>query len=252
MEDLRDLKIVIVGEEFIGKTCILDSFLGKQFDINSQSTLGYNYETKKVKVDNYMLNLNIYDVGGQERYQSLTTIYFKGSQGCFIVYDITNRESFENLEKWFKRASEFENISIILVANKTDLEEERKVSEEEGKEIAKKNNVPFFEVSAKDNKNVEDIFRVMVKNIVCKTGLLEKLKNLPEEPRSFLDCIENREEENKEKTEEKEKNNQKKLILDDDSFKDGYSNIDNFDKDNFLKRKSPTFEKSYSYKCNII
>lgn len=166
MEDLRDLKIFIVGEEYIGKTCILDSFLGKHFDINSKSTLGYNYETKKVKVDNYMLNLNI---------PIFNNSLFQRKSRMFYCIRHNQSRILWKLRKWFKQASEFENISIILVANKTDLEKERKVSEEKGKEIAKKNNVSFFEVSAKDNKNVEDIFRVMVKNIVLNTGLLEKL-----------------------------------------------------------------------------
>ena len=116
--------------------------------------------------------LQIWDTAGQERYKSITSSYYKGSHGCFIVYDITNEKTFENVDNWFKQAQKeaSKEVSIILVGNKCDLENERKISKEKGEEKAKTLNCPFFETSALSKIKIEDIFTEMINNIFEKTG----------------------------------------------------------------------------------
>ena len=127
---------------------------------------------KLLKVKGTNTKLQIWDTAGQERYRSITSSYYKGSHGCFIVYDITNEQSFENVEKWFEQVQKegSKDVSIILVGNKCDLENERKVPKEKGEEKSKLLNIPFFETSALSNIKIEDIFTVIAENIYERTG----------------------------------------------------------------------------------
>ena len=182
MEDIKNIKILIIGDADTGKTCILKAYTQNEYDYNTQSTIGVNYLNKIVDYDGYELNLELWDTAGQERFQSLTKLYFNGAQGCLIVYDITNEESFNNLDKWLAKAKEScPDIPIILIGNKSDLKEERKVDKQNGEDYAKKNNLAFFETSAKENINIKEAFKRLVGEIVENTGLLEKLKKLPKE-----------------------------------------------------------------------
>ena len=118
-------------------------------------------------MDKESVKLIIWDTSGQERYNSLINSYFRGSRGCFIVYDISDRNSFDNLEKKFDLVRDYanEDVKIILVGNKNDLEGQRKVKTEEGKNFAEKMACPFFETSAKNNENIDEIFKLMSKKI---------------------------------------------------------------------------------------
>ena len=165
-------KIIIIGDTCVGKSNILSRYLKDEFKEDSKSTVGVELGTKFIKVKDVGTKLQIWDTAGQERYKSITSSYYKGSHGCFIVYDITSETSFENVEKWYEQAQKdaSKEVSIILVGNKCDLENERKVSKEKGEEKAKSLNVPFFETSALSKINIDDIFREMVNNIYDRTG----------------------------------------------------------------------------------
>ena len=165
-------KIIIIGDTCVGKSHILSRYLKDEFKEDSKSTVGVELGTKFIKVKDVGTKLQIWDTAGQERYKSITSSYYKGSHGCFIVYDITSETSFENVEKWYEQAQKdaSKEVSIILVGNKCDLENERKVSKEKGEEKAKSLNVPFFETSALSKINIDDIFREMVNNIYDRTG----------------------------------------------------------------------------------
>ena len=165
-------KIIIIGDTCVGKSNILSRYLKDEFREDSKSTVGVELGSKFLKVKGVGTKLQIWDTAGQERYRSITSSYFKGSHGCFIVYDITNETSFEDVNKWYEQAQKesSKEVSIILVGNKCDLENERKVSKEKGEEKARALNCPFFETSALSKLNIDDIFNEMVNNIFDRTG----------------------------------------------------------------------------------
>ena len=173
-DDSYDLlyKIIIVGDTCVGKSNILSRYIKNVFREDSKSTVGVELGDKLLKVKGTNTKLQIWDTAGQERYRSITSSYYKGSHGCFIVYDITNEQSFENVEKWFEQVQKegSKDVSIILVGNKCDLENERKVPKEKGEEKSKLLNIPFFETSALSNIKIEDIFTVIAENIYERTG----------------------------------------------------------------------------------
>ena len=165
-------KIIIIGDTCVGKSNILSRYLKDEFREDSKSTVGVELGSKFLKVKGVGTKLQIWDTAGQERYRSITSSYFKGSHGCFIVYDITNETSFEDVNKWYEQAQKesSKEVSIILVGNKCDLENERKVSKEKGEEKARALNCPFFETSALSKIKIDDIFNEMVNNIFDRTG----------------------------------------------------------------------------------
>ena len=165
-------KIIIIGDTGVGKSNILSRYLKDEFREDSKSTVGVELGTKFLKIKDTGAKLQIWDTAGQERYKSITSSYYKGSHGCFIVYDITNEKTFENVDNWFKQAQKeaSKEVSIILVGNKCDLENERKITKEQGEEKAKTLNCPFFETSALSKIKIEDIFTEMINNIFEKTG----------------------------------------------------------------------------------
>ena len=165
-------KIIIIGDSGVGKSNILGRYLHNEFKHDTKSTVGVEFGSKQLKVDGVNIKLQIWDTAGEERYRAITSAYYKGSKGCFIVYDITSEISFENVEKWYEeiRKSAEKEISVILVGNKCDLENERKVSIELGQSKAKNLNCPFFETSALNNTNIVTAFQSISENIYnrCK------------------------------------------------------------------------------------
>ena len=164
-------KIIIIGDSNVGKSNILSRYTKDQFQGNSKATVGVELGTKFVKVEGVGAKLQIWDTAGQERYRSLTSSYYKGCHGCFIVYDITNEASFQSISTWYEQAVKEagKDVSIILVGNKCDLESERKVSKEQGEEKARSMNASFFETSALSKVNIDDIFNEIVNNIFQRT-----------------------------------------------------------------------------------
>ena len=165
-------KIIIIGDTCVGKSNILSRYLKDEFKDDEKATVGVELGTKFLKIKDIGAKLQIWDTAGQERYRSITSSYYKGSHGCFIVYDITNEVTFQNVDKWFEQAQKeaSKDVSIILVGNKCDLENERKITKEKGEEKAKNFNCPFFETSALSRINIDDIFNEMVNNIFERTG----------------------------------------------------------------------------------
>ena len=165
-------KVIIVGDTAVGKSNILSRYVKDEFSSNSKSTVGVELGIKFLKIKNTKTKIQIWDTAGQERYRAITSSYFKGSNGCFIVYDITNEASFNNIENWYEQIQKetSQEIPILLVGNKCDLEEERKVPIEKGKEKAKNLNCAFFETSALKKINIDKIFEELVNNIYEKTG----------------------------------------------------------------------------------
>ena len=163
-------KLILIGDSCVGKSNILLKYLKNEFDPNSRATVGVEFGTKNIIINNKKIKIQIWDTAGQERYRSITSAYYKGAKGCFIVYDITNSQSFDDIIKWYEeiKRSGDKGVSIILVGNKCDLENERKITIEMGKNKAKEMNCPFYETSALSNIMIEQVFKSMCEDIYNK------------------------------------------------------------------------------------
>ena len=162
------IRIMLLGDSNVGKTSILKRYCKNQFSESYISSVGIDFETKYIKVDEKTINLQIWDTAGQERYKVISKNYYNKSDGFIIVYDITNKSSFDSIVNWVEDIKELasnDNKNIIL-GNKCDLESERKINKEEGDNLAKKYNCQFFEVSAQNGKNIDKIFLCLVQNIL--------------------------------------------------------------------------------------
>ena len=160
-------KIVIIGDTYVGKTNILSRYISNEFDPNSNSTIGVELTTKTYNFDNNDVKVQIWDTAGQEKYRSITSSYYKGAQGCLLVYDITKKKSFDNIDKWYSelKSNSDEKIYTMLLGNKSDLGENREVSIEEAEKKAKNFNIAFMETSAYNGNNINKAFNELINNV---------------------------------------------------------------------------------------
>ena len=163
-------KIILIGDTSVGKTNILSKYLTDEFDAKSKATVGVEFGVKNFKIENNIVKVQIWDTAGEERYRSITNAYYKGAKGSLLVYDITNKKSFENVEKWISdlKANADEDISMILLGNKTDLEDKRVVTTEEGKNKAEFYNLTFMETSALNGNNIQEAFNELIMDVYKK------------------------------------------------------------------------------------
>ena len=161
------IKIIIIGDSSVGKTNIMSKYLKGQFLENSRATVGVEFGSKSFKIDNHNIKAQIWDTAGQEKYKAITGAYYKGSKGAFVVYDITRKETFENIDKWINdlKTTADPRINIILIGNKCDLEEKRVVLKEQGEEKARAFNCAFLETSACNGDNIDKGFEMMATEI---------------------------------------------------------------------------------------
>ena len=155
------IKYVIVGDSAVGKSNLLLRFTQGSFNSAYQLTIGVEFGSGRIIVENEIFRVQIWDTAGQENFRSITRSYYKNSGCALLVYDISKKESFESIQSWIDdcKSSAPETVLMVLVGNKSDLTEERKVSEEEGREFAEKNGLLFFETSAKTGENVKEVFQ---------------------------------------------------------------------------------------------
>ena len=165
-EDYK-LKVVVVGDSGTGKTNFIKRFISNTYNPNVKATVGVEFISKAYKINNQVFKIEIWDTAGQERYKSITAAYYKGAKGALIVYDITQKDSFENINKWMSEVREksAKDLKIMIVGNKTDLVNERQVSTEEALEKAKELESPIMETSALDGNNVKAAFYVLLKEM---------------------------------------------------------------------------------------
>ena len=165
-------KIIIVGDLSSGKTNIVTQYISHKFVQDSQPTIGVEMFNKDFQINEDKVSAQIWDTAGQEKYNALTSSYYKGAKGALVVYDITQESTFLKVEQFAKDLKEKsdKNVYMILVGNKIDLEENRKVSKEEGKILADKLKMGFFEVSAKNGTGIEDLFKNLIDNVYEKNN----------------------------------------------------------------------------------
>ena len=157
-------KLVFIGDSGVGKTCIISRFLKGTFEHNINSTDGASYASKSIDVNGKSLVLDIWDTAGQERYKSLTKFFYKGAKMAILVYDITRKESFDNIKSfWYNQIKEYGDEGIILgiAGNKSDKYDEEAVPEEEAREYAKSIGAVFQLTSAQNNSGINELFKSM-------------------------------------------------------------------------------------------
>ena len=158
-------KIIFVGDAGVGKTTIINRINDNEFQSAYDATIGVDFWPKKINFRGNEITLQIWDTAGQERYRGLIPSYVRNSSIVFIVFDITNRKTFESIPKWIELIKSIEKNILVLIGNKDDLEEKREVEKKEGEDLAKKNEIAYYELSAKrDNNN--DIKKIFFNTVI--------------------------------------------------------------------------------------
>jgi small GTP-binding protein len=167
LEPKYTFKILMIGDESIGKSSILQQYVENTFFNKYTSTIGIDFNIKYTNVNDNNIKLQIWDTAGQERFKSLTTSYYRLVNGIVLVYDISNRKSFENIDKWINDINDYANPEsyVILVGNKAD-SNNREVSTEEGIDKANELNISFIETSAKTNMNIDKCFEILIEKLL--------------------------------------------------------------------------------------
>ena len=163
-------KVVLVGDSFVGKTNIMSRYLKNEFHEDSKATVGVEFGSKQFTIDGHSVKAQIWDTAGQERYKAITSAYYKGAKGAFIVYDITRKNSFESVERWVNDVISVadKKITIVLIGNKSDLEDQRQVTKEEAQDKANKLEIAFMETSAFSGDNLDKAFEMMMNEVYKK------------------------------------------------------------------------------------
>ena len=165
------IKIIILGDSKVGKTSFIIRFTKNKFDETYLATIGVDYKDRIINIENKLYKLLFYDTAGEEKYKSIPKNYIKNMQGIILMYDITDKLSFESIINWISDVKEIkgDNFPMILVGNKIDLNESREVTEEMGYELAEKIQIEFFETSNKDGTNIQEAGLEIVYKILSET-----------------------------------------------------------------------------------
>ena len=204
-KDLNSIKITLIGDSGVGKTCIIGRFTSNQFDLDSLSTEGVSYSKKEYKFEDKILQLDLWDTAGQEKYRSLGKHFYKDSFIVILVYNVTLRESFENLKNiWLDDITNFgEEFKVLAIAgNKCDLYEQEAVSEDEARAFAKEHDAIYMNVSAKEGTNIKELFNACIKKYFEQNFQVNKKEKKKKMEDSIV--IKNKKKKN-EKKKEKEK-----------------------------------------------
>ncbi|CAH3153686.1 unnamed protein product [Porites evermanni] len=160
-------KLVLIGDSGVGKTCIIFRFVENKFDSSFITTIGIDFKIRTVEIDGKKIKLQIWDTAGQDRFETITSTCYRGAHGIMLVYDVTDEKSFRNIPRWIRKTEELASpdVTKMLVANKCDLEKRRLVTKERGELLARNLELPYKEISALSNLNVEDAFSLILKRV---------------------------------------------------------------------------------------
>lgn len=159
-------KILLLGDSNVGKTCIVHRFCDERFYDTYISTIGVDFKQKIINLDGVPIKLQIWDTAGQERFRTLTTAYYRGAMGIILLYDVTNLESFNNIPYWIQNIEENASpfVETVIAGNKCE-SRDRLIDIQSGHKIAEHFNLPFLEISCKDNINVDEAFLLLSRKI---------------------------------------------------------------------------------------
>ena len=179
------LKVIILGDSGVGKTSLMNQYVNKKFSNQYKATIGADFLTKEVMVDDRLVTMQIWDTAGQERFQSLGVAFYRGADCCVLVYDVNVAKTFENLDSW---RDEFliqagprdpDNFPFVVLGNKIDKENQRVVTHKRASAWCQsKGGIPLFETSAKEAINVEQAFQTIARNALKQ--------DLNEEPEIYM------------------------------------------------------------------
>ena len=161
-------KVLLVGNSDVGKSSLILRYVDQIWNDVFVPTIGVDFKVKSLEIENKSIKLQIWDTAGQERFRNVISSYFKGEHGILLIFDITSRDSFKELENWLAEVEKNASTQIlkILIGNKCDLEEEREISKDEGEAFAMRNGMQYIETSAKINTNVNEAFEALSKIMV--------------------------------------------------------------------------------------
>ncbi len=174
-------KILLIGNSAVGKSSLLLRFSDNVFNESFLPTIGVDFKIRTFELQGKTVKLQIWDTAGQERFKTITSSYYKGAHGIILVYDITDKASFKDLENWLYEVESHadDNVVQLVVGNKKDLENERQVSTQEGQEYADSLGFKFLETSAKESVNVDQAFITMTKEIKKRAKVIDDSDQQP-------------------------------------------------------------------------
>ena len=187
-------KIIVIGDSGVGKSCLSTKATRNKFETDHCPTVGFEFFTFNIKIENKVIKLQIWDTCGQELYRSLITNFYRNSSLAIIVYAINSRESFKNIDMWLKelRTNSSPDTKVILIGNKIDLEDERQIKTEEGKSFAKENNLTnFMEASAKSGFNCQNIF-IYIAKLLRDDFLIYNKNNDEDDMNSYASSVQSK------------------------------------------------------------
>jgi small GTP-binding protein len=166
------IKCLLIGSSGVGKTSILERYSSNMFYGHFITTIGVDYKLKNMVMDNYNIKLQLWDTASQERFRCITTSYYRNSHLIIVCFDLTDSHSFNELDFWIEDAYKHlsEPIQMAICGTKSDLGIKRVISYAEGKSYADYKNLPYFEISSKDNVGIDFMFETLLKNIIVKQG----------------------------------------------------------------------------------
>ncbi|GFE53354.1 GTP-binding protein ypt1 [Babesia ovis] len=161
-------KLVLIGDSGVGKSCVLLRFADDTFTDSYITTIGVDFRFRTIEVEGRKVKLQIWDTAGQERFRTITSAYYRGADAIIVVYDITDKLSFENVSAWLQEVEKFapDGIHKLLIGNKSDQAQARDVEPTEVQEFSDKHSIPHMEISAKTGSNVEDAFVSLARRLV--------------------------------------------------------------------------------------
>lgn len=183
------LKVIILGNSGVGKTSLMNQFVNKKFSNQYKATIGADFLTKEVMVDDRLVTMQIWDTAGQERFQSLGVAFYRGADCCVLVYDVTAPDSFKALDSWrdefLIQASprDAENFPFVVLGNKVDLESRAVSCKRAGQWCNSKGELPYFETSAKEAINIEQAFQSIARTALAQEQDLELVNEFPDQIR---------------------------------------------------------------------
>ena len=165
-------KILLIGDLGVGKSCVILRYVEGDFPGNIMSSIGVDFKTKQIDLDDRLIKLQIWDTAGHEKFRTITTSYYKSAHAIIILYDITQKASFDHIRNWITEIDKFgkQGVLKVIVGNKLDMENNRKITKEAAKNLALKYGIKLWEVSAKDNTNIEEMFLDTIKTLLEKNS----------------------------------------------------------------------------------